>query len=237
MIRTIYWFIAFWLYQLFSLIAKLRYWFYGKRGNEEKQQKVLCKTTTKWAKLMIRLTGSKISVAGVENIPDRNVLFVSNHQGNFDIPILMGYVPKLKGFVAKVELENLPIVSGWMKKLGCLFLDRQNPRQSLKVILKGISYLKEGNTLVIFPEGTRSKSSTIGEFKKGSLKLATKSGVPIVPVTINGSYKILEEKKRIRKSNVNITVHPPIYMDDMTKEDENKLIDRVYEIIKSGLDN
>lgn len=237
MLRTIYWFIAFWLYQLVSLIAKFRYWFLGKRGNVEKQQEVLYKTTTKWAKLMISLTGSKVSVSGIENIPDRNVLFVSNHQGNFDIPILMGHVPKLKGFVAKVELEKVPIVSGWMKKLGCLFLDRQNPRQSLKVILKGISSLKQGETLVVFPEGTRSKSSTMGEFKKGSLKLATKSGVPIVPVTINGSYKILEEKKKIRKSDVKITIHPPIYIDNMTKEDENNLIDRVYETIKSGLDN
>lgn len=235
MIRTIYWFIAFWLYQVVSLVMKFRYWYLGKRGKTEKQQEVLYRTTKKWAKTMIGLTGSKVTVTGLDNIPERNVLFVSNHQGNFDIPIFMSYVPKLKGFVAKVELANLPIVSGWMKKLGCLFLDRKDPRQSLKVILKGISSLKEGKTLVIFPEGTRSKGNTIGEFKKGSLKLATKSGVPIVPVTINGSYRLLEEKKRIQKSEVKIVIHPPIYMEDLSKEDENNLNNIVYEKVKSGL--
>ncbi|MCT4685804.1 lysophospholipid acyltransferase family protein [Vallitalea sp.] len=236
MIRTIFWFIAFWIYQVYSLFNRFRYWYLGKLGNEEKQLQVLQKTTTKWAKNMVRFTGSKVIVEGVEDIPDRNVLFVSNHQGNFDIPLLMGYIPRLKGFVAKVELEKLPIVSGWMKKLGCLFLDRSNPRQSLKVILKGIEELKKGQTLVIFPEGTRSKSNDMGDFKKGSLKLAIKSGVPIVPITINGSYKLLEEKKRIRKSNVKIIVHPPIYMDDMSKEDKDNLITNVYNIVRSGLD-
>lgn len=235
MIRTILWFIAFWIYIFFTLFSNLHYWYLGKVGNKEKQAEVLHKISSRWARNMVRLTSSKIEVMGVENIPDRNVLFVSNHQGNFDIPILMGYVPKLKGFVAKVELEKMPIVSGWMKKLGCLFLDRKDPRQSLKVIIKGIGLLKEGHTLVVFPEGTRSKGTTMGEFKKGSLKLAIKSGVPIVPLTIEGSYKMLEEKKRIRKTNVNITVHAPIYMDNMTKEDQDNLINKVYDIIESGL--
>jgi 1-acyl-sn-glycerol-3-phosphate acyltransferase len=236
MIRTILWFIAFWLYQLVSLFYNLRYWYLGKVGKKEKQAEVLYKTTSRWARNMVRFTGTKIEVTGEENIPDRNVLFVSNHQGNFDIPIMMGYIPKLKGFVAKVELEKMPLVSGWMKRLGCLFLDRKDPRQSLKTILKGIESLKEGHTLVIFPEGTRSKGNTMGEFKKGSLKLAIKSGVPIVPVTIDGSYKIMEEKKRISKTKVNITIHPPIYMEDLTKEEKDNLTNQVYDIIKSGLD-
>ncbi|MCT4543423.1 MAG: 1-acyl-sn-glycerol-3-phosphate acyltransferase [Vallitalea sp.] len=234
--RTIFWFIAFWFYLLLTFFSRIRYWYLGKIGNKEKQSEILYKTVTSWAKKMVKLTGSNVTVKGLENIPERNVLFVSNHQGNFDVPILLGYIPKLKGFVAKVELEKLPIVNGWMKKLGCLFLDRKDPRQSLKIILKGINYLKEGHNLVVFPEGTRSKSSSIGEFKKGSLKLATKSGVPIVPITINGSYKILEEKNRIRKNNVNIIVHPPIYMENLSKEEQDQLATKVHEIIKSGLD-
>jgi 1-acyl-sn-glycerol-3-phosphate acyltransferase len=236
MIRTIIWFIIFWIYLIVSLFQNIRYWYFGKVGNEEKQTMILHNTTSRWARNMVRFTGTKVEVNGEENIQDRNVLFVSNHQGNFDIPVIMGYIPKLKGFVAKIELAKMPIVSGWMKKLGCLFLDRKDPRQSLKTILKGIEELKEGKNLVVFPEGTRSKGRyTIGEFKKGSLKLAIKSGVPIVPVTIDGTYKILEERNRISKTKVSITIHEPIYMENLSNEEKNELTNYVYDIIKSGL--
>lgn len=235
MIRTLLWFTVFWLYQLYSLVVRCHYWYLGKTGQQDKQANLLHRETTRWAKTMVRFTGSDVQVQGLEKVPERNVLFVSNHQGNFDIPLLIGYIPKLKGFVAKVELEKLPIVSGWMKKLNCLFLDRNDMRQSLKVILEGIKLLKNGYNMVIFPEGTRSKGKKMGTFKKGSLKLAIKSGVPIVPITIDGSYRMLEQDKRIRKSQVVITIHDPIYMDALSKEDEDQLVDRVYDVIKSGL--
>lgn len=166
MFRTIIWFVAFGIYLFISLLSELRYWYLGKMGRTEKQTEVLHKTTTKWAKNMVRFTGSTVDVKGLENIPDRHVLFVSNHQSNFDIPLLMGYVPKFKGFVAKIELEKVPVISWWMKKMNCLFLDRNDMRQSLKVIIQGIGLLKAGNTMVVFPEGTRSKGNKMGDFKK-----------------------------------------------------------------------
>ncbi len=236
MLRTILWFAAFGIYLLLTLWSGFRYWYLGKMGQSGKQTEMLHKTTTKWARNMVRFTGSTVEVIGLENIPERNVLFVSNHQGNFDIPLLMGYVPKFKGFVAKIELEKVPVVSGWMKKMNCLFLDRNDMRQSLKVIIQGIGLLKAGHTMVVFPEGTRSKGNKMGEFKKGSLKLAIKSGVPIVPITIDGSYTLLEEHKRITKSNVKITAHNPIYVENITKEQEDDLVKKVYQIIESGLE-
>lgn len=236
MLRTIIWFVAFGIYLFISLLSEIRYWYLGKMGQTGKQTEVLHKTTTKWARNMVRFTGSTVDVKGLENIPDRHVLFVSNHQSNFDIPLLMGYVPKFKGFVAKIELEKVPVISWWMKKMNCLFLDRNDMRQSLKVIIQGIGLLKAGHTMVVFPEGTRSKGNKMGEFKKGSLKLAIKSGVPIVPITIDGSYALLEERRRITKSNVKITVHDPIYMENITKEQEDELVKKVYQIIESGLE-
>lgn len=234
MIHTILWFIAFGVYLIMTLISDFHYWILGKMGMKEKQEKLLYKVTTNWARTMVKLTGSSIHVTGEENIPEGNVLFVSNHQGNFDIPVLLGYLPKGKGFVAKIELRKIPILSGWMKKLGCLFLDRKDPRQSLKVIIEGIDLLKKGHTLVVFPEGTRSKGNPMAEFKKGSMKLATKSGVPIVPVTIDGTYRMLEEKNKIKKANVNVKIHAPIYMNDLTKEEKSDLSNKVYNIIQSG---
>lgn len=184
---------------------------------------------------MIRLTGSTVEVIGVENIPEKNVLFISNHQSNFDIPLIIGYLPKLKGFIAKVELEKIPIISGWMKRLGCIFLDRNNKRKSVLAFKDGIEKLKNGETLVIFPEGTRSKGKEMGEFKKGSLQLALKSGVQIVPITINGSYKLLEEKNRIRKGHIKLIVHPPISTDFLTNEDKEELNDKIFNIIRESL--
>src|SRR5699024_1808110 len=99
----------------------------------------------------------------------------------------MGYLGVPHGFIAKVELTKFPIVSQWMKEMKCIFMDRSDRRQSLQSIKEGINILKNGHSMVIFPEGTRSKSDAMGEFKAGSMTLATKSGVPIVPITISGS--------------------------------------------------
>ena len=115
-------------------------------------------------------------------------------------------------------------------------MDRENTREAIKVILEGVNYLKEGHSLCIFPEGTRSKSNNVGSFKKGSLKLALKSGVPIVPVTIDGAYKILEENNRLRKAHVIVTVDKPIYTEGMTKEEQNDLIDEIKSKIVKNLE-
>lgn len=233
--KTLFWFLTFWLYLVKTLVDALKYNFFGKQGKLEEQKILLYNVTSKWAKSMIRLTGSTVEVIGVENIPEKNVLFISNHQSNFDIPLIIGYLPKLKGFIAKVELEKIPIISGWMKRLGCIFLDRNNKRKSVLAFKDGIEKLKNGETLVIFPEGTRSKGKEMGEFKKGSLQLALKSGVQIVPITINGSYKLLEEKNRIRKGHIKLIVHPPISTDFLTNEDKEELNDKIFNIIRESL--
>lgn len=235
MIKTIFWFIIFWLYQFFYIGLNLYYKNLGKKGKTKEQKEFLYKVTSRWAKDLVTLTGSKVEVIGLENVPEQNVLYVSNHQGNFDIPVLMGYLPKLKGFIAKVELSKMPLVNRWMDALGCVYLNRKDTRQSLKAIIDGIDKLKNGHTMVVFPEGTRSKGKKMGHFKKGSMKLAIKSNVPIVPVTINGTYKMLEEKKRIQKAEVSIIIHPPIYMNTLTKEEKNQLSETVYHIIQKSL--
>ncbi len=115
----------------------VEYKYLGKKGEVEKQTERLNEIAIHWGKSMVKWTGSKVEVVGVENIPKENVLFVSNHQGNFDIPLLIGYIPKQKGFIAKIELKKLPIVNSWMDAIGCVWLERGNPKKSLKAILKG----------------------------------------------------------------------------------------------------
>lgn len=233
--RTIYWFISFWVIQLILFTRSIHYISLGKKGKIEEQKEYLHQLTTNWARKMIKNTGSTVEVLGASHVPDENVLFVSNHQGNFDIPLLMGFVPKAKGFIAKKELSKIPFVSIWMRRMGCTFLDRENLRGSIKMIKLAIKQLENGETLVVFPEGTRSQGPHMNPFKKGSLSLAIKSGVPIVPLTINGTYKLLEEKKRIRKDHIVLTIHEPIYTKDLSNDEQKELSGKVYAIINSGL--
>ncbi|MFI3230323.1 MAG: lysophospholipid acyltransferase family protein [bacterium] len=185
----------------------------------------------------IKDSGSTVDVFGEENLPEgRNVLFVCNHQGDFDIPILVGAVPRNKRFIVKIELSKIRIIKGWLDCIDCLFIDRNDMKQSLKIILQAIDLLKNGKDVVIFPEGTRSRSSELGEFKQGSFKLAIKSNVPIVPITMDGSYKIKEmNNNKIKPAHVQVYIHEPIYTENLSKEEKNQLHVTVREVINNKL--
>lgn len=236
MIRTVFFFFSFGFSLILSLIFSLAYLVLGAIGLKKQQRSLLLDITKRWAQLMIKLTGNKVEVIGKELVPEGPVLFVMNHQSNFDIPLCMAYLPHFAPFIAKIELEKVPILSWWMKKMGCLFMDRDNMRQSLNIILEGIEILKKGQSLVIFPEGTRAKDGVMMDFKPGSLKLATKANVPIVPATINNTYKVFEENNRIRKANVTITFHEPIDTSTLTRDEINQLHVHVRDIIKSSME-
>ena len=168
---------------------------------------------------MMRLSGARITVTGEEYLKEgETYLFVSNHQSNFDIPLLLSAIRCPKGFIAKKELGNIPILTFWMKKIHCVFMDRDNIRKSAEAIVKGIQILKAGHSMVIFPEGTRSKGGPVKEFKAGSFKLALKSKVKIIPVTIDGSYKLLDANGgKIKAADVAVTLHEPIECYDSFK--------------------
>jgi 1-acyl-sn-glycerol-3-phosphate acyltransferase len=237
MLRTIIWYTSFWLIQLLSILFLALYFLFGLLGKGALQKKFLLWTTRTWARMLIHLAGGRIEVSGLENLPaSGGVLFVSNHQGAFDIPLLLGYVPGLKGFVSKKENSRLPIVGTWMKLLHCIFLDRKDLRQSAQAIARGISDLQAGRSLIIFPEGTRSKSAVMKRFKEGSFKLATRSGAAIVPLTIDGSYRLLESNRgRITPGKVNLHIHPPIRFLDLNAAEKGTLTETVQGIIASKL--
>lgn len=191
----------------------------------------------KWAQSGLKMNGSLIHVTGVENVPKTGgVLFVANHQSNFDIPILIGHIPRDKGFIAKLELLKVPTFSRWMKYIGCIFIDRKDPRQSLSAINEAAEQLKAGHSIVIFPEGTRSADGTIGPFKAGGLRLAIKAAVPIVPVTISGSKNIMPKGTSIiRSAKVNVIISPPLLPYEFEELDSNQITEKVRSIIISNL--
>ncbi|MBF8982809.1 1-acyl-sn-glycerol-3-phosphate acyltransferase [Lutibacter sp. B2] len=236
MFRTFYMAIYFILYLISLTPKKFTLNKLKEQNNLIEYENLISNITYHWGKKTFDASGSTLEVEGLENIPEGPIVVISNHQGFFDIPVLLFAIHKPISFIAKIELATIPIFGTWMKLIKCIFIDRDNPRQSLKAINSGVNLLKEGHSMVIFPEGTRSKGSTMGEFKKGSLRLATKAKVPILPVTIKGTYKILEDNnKRIKPSKVKVVISKPIYTDNLSKEEESMLSDQVYDIVNSNL--
>lgn len=190
-----------------------------------------------FARTLVEKTGSTVNIVGAENVPEGSCVFVGNHQGNFDILVMLGYVDKPIGFIAKKELEKLPAVNYWMKQIHCVFMNRDDARDSVRSILEGIDNLKKGYSMAIYPEGTRSQGPELGEFKKGAMKLATKSGAPIVPVTVNNTYKIFEAQnsKKTKAVQVDLIFSKPIYPKELSKEEQNNLSEHVRDIIAENL--
>lgn len=174
-------------------------------------------------RLLLKLSGVKVTVKGLENIPeDQAVLYVGNHRSYFDI--LVGYttVPNLMGFVAKKEMLRYPLLRSWMVNVNCLFLDRQDIKAGLKTILEGIEKVKSGISMWIFPEGTRNRNESeldLMQFKEGSLKIAEKTGCPVVPVAMTRTADIFEKHTpAIKPTNVTVYYGKPFYIKELEPE-------------------
>ena len=231
---SIFWYFCFGA----SLVWHTPRLFWTKRKAKSMPQKefdlYINKIASRWALGNVRRSGAKFHIEGFENIPkDQAVVFVANHQGDFDIAVFLAYLPVPHGYVAKIEMLKVPLLRSWMKNMRCIFIDRNSIRQTAGVMLEGIKILKSGHSLVLFPEGTRSKSDTMSEFKAASFKLASKAKVPIVPVTINGTYRIMEANRGLIKSeNVHVKIHPAIPTENA---DIAGLPEKVREVIAEGL--
>ncbi len=191
-------------------------------------------------KIVIFLSGVKLTVIGEENVPkDTAVLYIGNHRSYFDIVLTYARCPGLTGYVAKKEMEKIPLLSRWMKFLYCLFLDRSDIRAGLKTILTAIDQVKNGISMMVFPEGTRNKNDSeldLLPFHEGSFKIATKSGCPIIPVSITNSSALFEDHLPFVKSEpVIIEYGRPIYPKELSREEQKFLGRYVQGIIEETL--
>ena len=222
------------LFLLFSYILFFVEWIVGKINKKAKDYSSL--RIVQWGfRVILAIGGVKITVKGKENIPDQAVLYVGNHRSYFDIILNYISVPGITGFIAKKEMNRWPLLRVWMRYIHCLFLDRSDIRQGMQIILEGIQKVKSGISIFVFPEGTRNKSDDeFLPFKAGSLKIAEKSGCPIVPVAINNSDGVFEKHlPKIYKTTVVIEFAPPIYPNDLDKEAKKNLSDTVVSTIKA----
>ena len=225
MIRTILIALTLFLYLVLLLPVLGIEWIYHKINPEKADYQQLRMVQAAF-RLMLKMTGARIQVIGEENVPkDRAVLYVGNHKSYFDFLLTYSRVPRLTGYVAKKEMESFPILSIWMKRLHCLFLDRKDIKQGLKTILTGIDLIKNGISVCIFPEGTRNKSNDrLLPFKEGSLKMAEKTGCPIIPFAITNSSKLFEDHMPfVRPCDIIIEYGKPIYPAELPKEEKKFL--------------
>lgn len=213
------------LFLVCSIPLLLAEWIIGKFNMEIKNKSSLA--IVNWAfRVCLFISGTKVIVRGEENVPvDEPVLYIGNHRSYFDILITYVRVPRPTGYIAKKEMLRYPLLLNWMKNLHCLFLDRNDIKQGLKVILAAIEKVKSGISICIFPEGTRNRENhTFLEFHEGSFKIAAKTGCPIVPMTIYNSADIFEDHlPKIRKTTVILDYGKPIYVKELPKEDQKKV--------------
>lgn len=222
--RTIIWFIYFWLYLLFLWPWQLYARRLEKQGDFAARDTVVIRMVQNWARGLLTVAGVRVTVKGLEQIPDCPVVFVSNHQGNFDIPIMLAWLNRPHPMLAKSQLLKVPFIRSWMSLLECVFIDRKNTRQSVLALSQSAKLVKRGYSIVIFPEGTRSQCDTMGEFKYGAFRVATKAGAPIVPLRIDGSWRVMEGNHNfIRPAHVTLTVLPPVETAGLSKEEASQL--------------
>lgn len=196
-----------------------------------KGQKLFCETVADKLKIDFELSGT-------ENIPaDGPFMVYSNHQGFADIPALC-YAFRdhcQMGFVAKEEWRKYKILRDAILYTRSIFLDRGNPRAAVKAVSEVKDLLDKGFNMTIFPEGTRSKCHEMGEFKAGAFKFAEKGKVPVLPVTIDGSYKLFEEKGSYQPCHIKITIHPLVHIEQMDKHQQKEAAEQIEQTIRSAL--
>lgn len=217
---------------VFSTLALL-FSFVDKRGARQHW----CART--WCRIVAALAGMRVRVQGVENIPvDRPCIFAANHQSYLDIPAVYAALPVQLRFLARQSLFSIPFLGWFLWRAGHVPIDRERARSALTNLNRAAARLREGCSTVIFPEGTRSADGALQAFKSGGFKLALKAGVPIVPVTIIGTHRILRRDSLVfHPGEVEIMIDPPLEMNGYTNRTLPELMARTRACIAAHLES
>jgi 1-acyl-sn-glycerol-3-phosphate acyltransferase len=191
-----------------------------------------------WARTLLLLSLIRVTVRGAEHIdPARPCIFAANHQSYMDIPVFFGYLPANFRIMAKASLFHLPFLGWHLRRSGHMPIARNNPRRAARSVLEAARHVREGTPVFVFPEGGRSMDGVIGEFKAGTFLLAIKAGVPVVPITVNGTRGVLIPGSfHIRPGKVEMIIHPPISTEGMDSHSADDLSDRVRCVIAAAFD-
>ncbi|MFO7568688.1 MAG: lysophospholipid acyltransferase family protein [Smithellaceae bacterium] len=191
-----------------------------------------------WSRVLLALCATKVEVIGKENILyGKPQIFMANHQSDFDILITLAYVTCQFRWIAKKELFAIPVFGQAMKSAGYIEIDRQNHEKALQSLDLAALRIREGKSVMTFPEGTRSRDGEIKAFKQGTFHLAIASGVPIVPISIIGSGEIMPKRSlKVKPGRIKLVIDKPIDVKKYTLENRQVLIDRVRQTIMQNYD-
>jgi 1-acyl-sn-glycerol-3-phosphate acyltransferase len=191
-----------------------------------------------WARGILFVSRIKVTVNGLANIdPTQSYVYMSNHQSNFDIPVLLAYLPVQFRWLAKAELFKIPIFGRAMRGAGYVKIDRFNQEAAFESLNEAARKMKNGVSIMIFPEGTRSRDGNIRSFKKGGFIMALDAAVPIVPVVLKGTWTIMDKSSlRINTGEVSLNIETPIATTDYTRENKDDLIKSVRAVISEGFE-
>jgi 1-acyl-sn-glycerol-3-phosphate acyltransferase len=189
-----------------------------------------------WARSILLGSGIRVTVKGLKRIsPERPYIYMSNHQSNFDIPVLLGCLPVQFRWLAKAELFKIPVFGASMHKCGYISIDRSNRREAIRSLKRAAETIRSGVSVMIFPEGTRSRDGEIHSFKKGGFVLAIEAGVPVVPLVIHETYAIMaKDSLRIRPRDVVLEILEPIETSVYSYKQKDALMDRVGKRIREA---
>ena len=195
----------------------------------------------RWVEAMTPVLGLTYDVSGEENIPapeDGPFMMYCNHQSFADIAATLWIMKDhgMMGYVSKEEWRKYPILADVVDCSRSIFLVRNNPKEAVRALAEAKKMLDLGFNLCIFPEGTRSKGHEMGEFKAGSFKFAEKAKVPILPVTVDGTYRFFEEDGTWKPAHIRITIHPLVHIENMNREEQHEASRKIEETIRSALD-
>ncbi|MBN2080458.1 MAG: 1-acyl-sn-glycerol-3-phosphate acyltransferase [Spirochaetes bacterium] len=191
-----------------------------------------------WARFNSFITPMFVTVKGEENIErSRSYVVVANHQSQYDIFVIYGWLPIDFRWVMKIELRKVPILGYYCYKAGHIFIDRSNREASIRTINEAKAKITNGTSVLFFPEGTRSETGQLIEFKKGAFKFALDMGLPVLPITIIGTREILPDNSiGLFPGSATMIIHKPIEIEGYSDDSIDGLIDRAREAIQSGLD-
>ena len=209
-------------------------------GDVEAEKELIHIGQKRWVEAVSPKLGLTYEVHSEENVPGPDegpFMIYSNHQGFADVPATLWLMRKhgMLGYVAKDEWRKYGILRDVVEYSRSIFLIRDNPKEAVRALGEAKKLLDMGFNLLIFPEGTRSKSHEMGEFKAGAFKFAEKAKVPILPVTLDGSYRFFEEKGTWQPAHIKITAHPIVHIEKMTKEEQKEAAKLIEQLIKAAL--
>ena len=204
----------------------------------DRQGKVIHRFAGFWGRVALAACGVRVKVEGLENVRGEGpYVFMSNHQGSYDIFSLMAHLPFQFKWLAKKEIFSIPILGWAMTAAGYISIDREGTRDTVEAMNEAARKIYNGMSVVIFPEGSRSPDGTIQPFKKGGFSLAIKAKVPIVPMAISGSREVMPRGRlEAASGEIRIRVDPPIATENCSVKDREKLMERVREAISRNFE-